>query len=97
MCLDKAGLEKSIFSTLSNVYNPSVLLKTHPDRVLWYQALQAISMSALWLLTARHRAQDHPQLLTSVADDVVQDHQPLELQEQLPVSVLRKGFRFKTP
>ena len=32
---------KSIFSTLSNVYNPSVLFKTHPDRVPWYQALQA--------------------------------------------------------
>lgn len=70
-----------------------LILTGYSDTKLCKQA----SMSALWLTAARHRPQVHPELLTSVADDVVQYHQPLKLQEQLPVSVLRKGFCFKTP
>lgn len=34
---------------------------------------------------------------TCVPDDVIQHHQPLELQQQLPISVLREWLGFKPP
>lgn len=54
------------------------------------------SLSSSWQ-DVKEQAESQAAGLTCVPNDVVQHHQPLELQQQLPVSVLWERLSFKLP
>lgn len=101
MYLDKAVLTYCFQRPIKVEQNASDLETFHPgipDRSMLPKFLDFhLGWTSVHLVHRLAQSPGNLHVLTSVSDDVIEHHQPLKLQQEMPVGVLSERFCFKTP